>query len=164
MATVYVSIGSNIQPEANIRSALNAMRGYFGPLQCSSVYQSAAEGFDGPDFLNLVAYFKTHQSPIEVVNAFKGIEQQHQRDPDSPGFSNRTLDLDMLLYDDLILSEHGLELPRSEIESYAFVLYPLAEIAPDLCHPVTGKSYRMMWEAFAGKRSQPLTKIQFTTE
>ncbi len=164
MAKVYVSIGSNVIPELNIQSALRALKSYFNELQCSSVYQSQAEGFEGPDFLNMVVAFETYLSPIEVVNAFKGIEQQHGRSPESPSFSDRTLDLDLLLYDDLVMIDIGLELPRSEIERYAFVLCPLAEIAGEERHPVTGQSFQTMWDTFEGRRYQPLTKVEFTIE
>ncbi|RMH13516.1 MAG: 2-amino-4-hydroxy-6-hydroxymethyldihydropteridine diphosphokinase [Gammaproteobacteria bacterium] len=164
MATVFLGVGSNIDPEENIRSGLTALKKYFGPLELSPVYRSLAVGFEGPDFLNLVVSFHSPLSPREIVNACKGIEQQHQRDPDAPSFSDRTLDMDLLLYDDWVMDEPGIKLPRDEIERYAFVLRPLSELAPERLHPVTGLSLARMWEEFPGKQSQKLEQVALTIE
>lgn len=160
MPRVYVSIGSNIERERHIRTAVRALAARFGPLTLSSVYESPAHGFEGDDFYNLVAGFDTEASPQEVRAALAEIERACGRGPDSRGFHSRTLDLDLLLYDDLVLEEDGLVLPRPEITQYAFVLAPLAEIAPERRHPRTGQTYRAMWEGFPG-RDQALRKTAF---
>lgn len=138
MTRAYVSLGSNIEPERNLRRALDALRARFGPLALSSVYRSRAVGFDGDDFLNLVAAFDSDEGPEAVAAALHAIEDAQGRDRQAPRFSSRTLDLDLLLYGDRVIERPGLRLPRAEIEEQAFVLLPLAELAPGLVHPVLG--------------------------
>ena len=141
MALCFVSIGSNIERERNIRAALAALRECFGPLLVSSVYETSAVGFVGDPFYNLVVAFVSNRSPREVAAALAEIECAHDRIRGGERFTPRTLDLDLLLYDHRIVREPGLRLPRAEIGKYAFVLEPLAEIAPDLVHPETGRTY-----------------------
>jgi 2-amino-4-hydroxy-6-hydroxymethyldihydropteridine diphosphokinase len=160
MARVYVSIGSNIEREANIRGGVADLRSRFGELELSQVYESAAVGFDGDNFYNLVAAFETDKSVQEVAATLHAIEDEHGRTREGPRFSSRTLDIDMLLYDDLVLQQGKLELPRDEITKNAFVLWPLAEIAPELEHPVLKQSYATLWQAF-DKEKQPLWPIPF---
>lgn len=160
MARVYVSIGSNIGREQNIRAGVAELRARFGTLILSSVYESEAVGFDGDSFYNLVAGFDTALAPQQVAEALRVIEEAHGRVRNGPRFSSRTLDIDLLLYDDLILHEGKLEIPRDEITKNAFVLWPLAEIAPQLRHPQRGVSYGALWEAF-DRQSQPLWPVAF---
>ncbi len=148
MARVYVSIGSNIDRENNVRSALAALEEAYGELQRSRIYETKSVGFVGDAFYNLVVGFDTGQTPQEVAATLNGIEDAHGRDRSAGKFSNRTLDLDLLLYDDLVLDEPGLRLPRKEITEYAFVLRPLAEIAGDMKHPVSGFRFAVIWDQF----------------
>ncbi len=145
MARVFVSVGSNINRDRNIRSAIYALRSLFGNLVISSVYQSAAVGFDGEDFHNLVVGFKTTKSPQKVARVLKQIEFKHGRLRGEVRFAPRTLDLDLLLYDDLIIDQVELQLPREEITQYAFVLCPLAEVAGDMPHPRLGMPLKELW-------------------
>lgn len=160
MARVYVSIGSNIRREQNIRAGVADLAARFGPLLLSSVYESEAVGFVGASFYNLVAGFDTVLTPQQVAAGLRAIEEAHGRERGGPRFSSRTLDIDLLLYDDLVLHEGTLEIPRKEITQNAFVLWPLAEIAPQLRHPELGVSYAALWEAF-DKTSQPLWPVEF---
>lgn len=144
MAAVYISIGSNLERERNITSAVRALRAQFGELNLSIVYESDAVGFDGAAFLNLVAGLRTELSPEQVQARLKTIEADHGRSAAQGGFRSRSLDLDMLLYDDLILQAPGLRLPREEITRFAFVLTPLAQIAPGVLHPQLNETLSML--------------------
>jgi 2-amino-4-hydroxy-6-hydroxymethyldihydropteridine diphosphokinase len=148
MARVYISIGSNIEPLHYIRAGLTDLQHQFGPLILSSVYESQAVGFEGNNFYNLVAGFDTVLTIYQVVDRLRYVEQQNGRQRHGKRFSARTLDLDLLLYDDLILTADNLEVPRNEITQYAFVLLPLAEIAPTIRHPLTGQRYIDMAKQF----------------
>lgn len=150
----FISIGSNIQRDANIASSLAALTGQFGELGCSSVYETAAVGFDGDAFYNLVVSFNSELTAKEVAKILRQIELDHGRTRDSRKFSARTLDLDLILYGDQIISEGRLQIPREEIEHYAFVLEPLAEIAPDLKHPISRVDYATLWQLFDKTRLQ----------
>ncbi len=148
MARVYLSIGSNIERDKNIRAGLDALSGHFADLVCSPVYESVAEGFAGDSFYNLVVGFDTELGVIAVADILREIEDLQQRVRNAPKFSSRTLDLDLLLYDDCVLSDERLQIPRAEIEQYAFVLQPLADIAPTERHPLLNISYEKMWSVF----------------
>ena len=160
MATVYISLGSNIDREALTRAGVAALRQRFGELQLSSVYRSEAVGFEGEDFYNMVIGLCTSEDVHSVYEALREIEDAHGRDRSGPRFSSRTLDLDLLLYDDLVLKDGKLELPRDEILKRAFVLWPLAEIAGDLHHPQVNKSYVQLWDEF-DKSKEVLQPIAF---
>jgi len=147
MAQVYISIGSNLEREHNIGNALQALTAAYGELQLSSVYESAAVGFDSAPFYNLVAGFQTGDSPETVQATLRRIEDSQGRLRKAE-LAARTLDLDLLLYDDLVIQEGKLQLPRADIQRYAFVLGPLAEIAGERRHPVSGTPYAEMWSAF----------------
>jgi 2-amino-4-hydroxy-6-hydroxymethyldihydropteridine diphosphokinase len=144
-ATVYVSLGSNVDREKNILLAVRDMRRVFGNLVLSPVYESVAVGFDGDDFLNLVAGFETDSSVHEVVHELREIEDRLGRVRSLPRFSHRSIDLDILTFDALELDEPGIQIPRHEIRLNAFVLRPLQDLAPETLHPLAGKSYRELW-------------------
>ena len=146
-AMVYVSLGSNVDRESNIRLAIRDMRRIFGELRLSPVYASEAVGFDGDDFLNLVAGLECDIDVREVVLALGAIEDELGRDRTLPRFSQRPIDLDILTYDDLEIDEEGIQIPRHEILVNAFVLRPLQDLAPDTLHPLAKKSYRELWQA-----------------
>ena len=159
MAQVYVSVGSNIDREQNIEAALQALTELYGELLLSSVYESDAVGFASEPFYNLVLGFTTDQTPQTVQSELHRIEDRFGRQR-TGALSARTLDLDLLLYDDVVMSEGKLVLPREDITRYAFVLGPLAEIAGEERHPVSGQCYADMWAAFDDSR-QPLIRIDW---
>jgi 2-amino-4-hydroxy-6-hydroxymethyldihydropteridine diphosphokinase len=159
MARIYVSVGSNIDRARNIRSGLQTLREQFGALTVSTIYESAAVGFDGDPFYNLVVGFDTDRDVHSVARALREIEHRHGRERGAVRFAPRTLDLDLLLYDDLVLHQDHLHIPRDEITRYAFVLRPLAEIAGERVHPLEGKTYARLWAEFQAD-DQPLWPAQ----
>ena len=155
---VFVSAGSNIDPRANLEVACAALKERYGELELSPLYQSPAAGFSGPDFLNLVAGFRTEEAPSELIERLAELETNAGRDRSGGKFASRTLDLDLLLYGDRI--DAALKLPHPDIERYAFVLKPLADLAPDLRHPVTGVAFSEHWECFTGSRDlRPVRRL-----
>ena len=159
---VYVSVGSNIDRSKNIVRVLKMLADEFGEIEQSSVYESDAVGFNSAPFYNLVIGFYTDKSPREVQARLHAIEATRGRQR-SRTLSARTMDLDLLLYADLVVNEKGLKLPRSDITRYAFVLCPLAEIAGTLKHPVSGERYADMWDEFDDSE-QALTLVDFPIE
>ncbi len=158
MAKVYVSVGSNIDREHNVELALSDLFKTYGELEQSLVYETQSVGFDGDPFYNMVVAFSTDESPQAVAAHLRNIEDVHGRDRSGGKFSSRNMDLDLLLYDDLVLEEEGLHLPRKEILEYAFVLKPLSEIAGDMKHPVTGFTFSALWDQF-DPTAQPMWPI-----
>lgn len=146
MTELFISIGSNINREKNCRSALQSLEKTFGTITTSSLYESEAVGFAGAPFYNGVVALHTTKSLDEVKSCLTAIENEHGRTRGEQKFSSRTLDLDLLLYGDLIVPEKNI--PRDEIEHYAFVLEPLAEIAPAHQHPIIKSSYQTMWAQY----------------
>ena len=162
MARVYVSIGSNIDRRANITAALHMLTEEYGELEQSSVYESDAVGFDSAAFYNSVVGFQTSDDPHTVQETLHLIEERCGRQRTAE-LAARTLDLDLLLYDDLVINEGKLVLPRADITRYAFVLGPLAEIAGTRRHPVSGERYADMWSAFDHSQ-QPLQRIAWPAD
>mgnify|MGYP001115491670 CR=1 FL=1 len=160
MARVFLSLGSNIEQQRYLTAALDALSNQFGELLISSVYESVAIGFDGDNFYNLVVGIDTDLSVGQLSAGLKALEDQNGRRRDCPRFSARTLDIDILTYDDVTGSVEGVLLPRQEILHNAFVLLPLAELAPDERHPVVGLSYRELWQRY-DQSSQSLWPVDF---
>ncbi|MCU7837251.1 MAG: 2-amino-4-hydroxy-6-hydroxymethyldihydropteridine diphosphokinase [gamma proteobacterium symbiont of Taylorina sp.] len=162
---VYVGIGSNIEQEKHIRIAVQSLQESFGInclLQVSPVYKTSAVGFEGDDFYNLVARFHTLFSPLDVEEKLKEIEHNNGRQRNQNKYSSRNLDIDLLMYDQDILHSDKISIPRDEIEKYAFVLSPLADLAPNLKHPETNRSIQEMWAEFKNRNpAETITKIEF---
>lgn len=148
MTRGYISIGSNINKDEHVPASLQALEKTFGELTISSVYESEPVGFTGDVFYNLVIGFDSNLEVKAVAKQLRQIELDNGRTRDSRKFAARTLDLDLILYGDLIVNDGRLQIPRDEIEHYAFVLEPLAEIAPNLKHPIIHISYAELWEQF----------------
>ena len=139
MTQVYVSLGSNIEPESHICACLNALHHSFSELRCSTIYRTTAVGFAGAAFLNAVVGFHTELSSLELKTWLRQLEEQQGRERGALKFSARTLDLDLLLYAQRI--DPTQQLPHADILAYAFVLQPLAELAPEQQHPILGKTF-----------------------
>lgn len=160
--TVYVGIGSNIEPRTHVSQALQSLESRYGPLTVSPVYTCPAVGFDGPPFLNLVVGFDTDSDAETLTRSLHGIEDECGRDRGKDSDS-RPMDLDLLLYGDLIETAVEVRVPRSDILRYAFTLKPLADIAPNICHPTDGRTYAQLWAAFDDP-DQPLERSDFQAQ
>lgn len=163
MAKVYLGLGSNVEPKKHLQLGIRELGKYFGALELSNIYQSASVGFDGEDFLNLVVGLESDSSPAEIHDIIEEIHSCANRQRGESRYSPRTLDIDLLLYDDLILNVAPVYLPRADILKYSFVLGPLAEIAPDLRHPETGRLITEHWAEY-DKDSHPLAAASVVLE
>lgn len=143
MAQIHINIGSNIDKARHINLALEELKIYFGALEASSLYQSPAEGFEGDDFYNIGVNIKTALSVDEVRFALNKIEQKIGRKRNNAKFSNRVIDLDLVLYDKIISKQANI--PRDDILKYAFVLVPLIELNPETIHPIKQISFKALW-------------------
>jgi 2-amino-4-hydroxy-6-hydroxymethyldihydropteridine diphosphokinase len=143
-------------PEATLSAAVERLANLGGIAARSSLYSTAPVGFrDQPRFINAVVAVKTALSPRELLQALLALELEFGRDRTaSPANGPRTLDLDILFYDDLVLGESGLEVPHPRLAERAFVLVPLNEIAPNLGDPRSGKTVAELLEALAGGAGQ----------
>lgn len=161
MARVYVSIGSNIDVAKNIPSSVKALQEHFGDLDISNVYETKAVGFEGDDFHNLVVGFDTDKSPLEISQVLKQIEADHDRTRGKEKFESRTLDLDQLLYGDLVMQMDGVNLPHPDIMRYNFVLKPLTELAGEVEHPEEEITTNELWEAYEEKGEMEVVEYDF---
>jgi len=159
--TVYLGLGSNIERERYLVAGLDALQSMFGELALSSVYDSPAIGFDGRPFLNMVAGVATDLPLAELAARLRHIETEHGRSLHATRFSARQLDIDILTFGDCVGDFGGVTLPRGEILENAFVLCPLAELAPQARHPLDGRSYAQLWGAF-DLGGQTLTRVDFS--
>tara|TARA_X000000368_G_C22899494_1_gene653419 strand:+ start:309 stop:758 length:450 start_codon:yes stop_codon:yes gene_type:complete len=143
MHQVFISIGSNIDPLKNIDKVKILLNDLF---ECtfSGLYETVAEGFEGDDFVNCVVGFKTDITPTKLNENLKDIEKNMGRTDGQKGMSNRIIDLDLILYGDLVLNDNNLSLPSDDIEKYSFILEPLVEIAGDIKHPVSKQSFKSL--------------------
>lgn len=156
MAHIFIGIGSSIDRDENIRQGVLLLKTHFPDLQLSRVFESEAVGFDGGNFYNLVAEFNSELSVQAVIAILKAIEMQLGRPLKAIKYAPRTLDLDLLLYDQKVDASY--DLPRAEITKNAFVLQPLAELAPTLQHPILAISYQQLWAEYP-KHTQKLWEV-----
>lgn len=155
MVRVYLSLGSNLEPRRHLPVAIAELRARFGELAVSPAYRSKSVGFDGADFVNLAVGLDTDLPPEALNDWLHALEDRHGRRRDVPRYSDRTLDIDIVFYGALVLDGPGhLQVPRKELR-HAFVLRPIADIAPTFRHPVSGLSMAELWAAFPAA-SEPL--------
>lgn len=145
MRPAWLGIGSNVNAESHIRAGIEQLQKDFHKVVLSPVYTSNAVGFAGNDFINLVARVETGMQPMELRQYLRDLEDRFGRKRDVAKFSDRTLDIDILLYDDLVLLSPVLEIPRAEILKFAHVLKPLADLDPDLIHPLELRTISDIW-------------------
>jgi 2-amino-4-hydroxy-6-hydroxymethyldihydropteridine diphosphokinase len=162
MAKIYLGLGSNVEPEKYLQLGIRELGQRFAVLETSNIYRSKAVGFDGADFLNLVLGFDSDLSPSEIHQSIEDIHRVAGRQRGESRFSARTLDIDLLLYDDLVLDAGPIRVPRTDILKYSFVLGPLAEIAADLRHPESGRLITEHWVDF-DKESHPIVAVSVDT-
>ncbi len=159
MPEVYVAAGSNIQPELNLRGALSALKRRLGELRVSKAYRNQAVGFDGPEFINLVIGFETELTLTEVLSVLQAVEGLCGRPRKAPKFEPRSMDLDLLIYGDMVCATHAVTLPRADLVKHAYMLGPLAELAPNLVHPTLKQTIGELWQSF-DKASHPMTPAE----
>ena len=154
MSIVHLNIGSNQNRRTNIRLAIKSLEMYFSDILLSSLFESPSEGFKGNDFYNVGVNITTLKTSNEVVDILHDIENSLGRDRSLPKFSPRMIDLDLVLYGGII--DEALNVPRKDILKYAFVLAPLAELNPEVIHPLEGTSYQNLWKIFQSKQDYNL--------
>jgi 2-amino-4-hydroxy-6-hydroxymethyldihydropteridine diphosphokinase len=159
MPEVYVAAGSNVRPRANLARALAMLSREFPGLRASRVYSNAAVGFEGDDFLNLVVAFPADIPADAVLRKLKDIERASGRPPGAAKWGPRTLDLDLLLYGDFVGRVDGKSLPHPDLLTRAWVLGPLAQLAPGLVHAVAGETFGELWKRF-DKDAHPLEPVE----
>lgn len=158
MADAYVAAGSNVRPQASLREALRLLARDFPGLAASRAYLNPAVGFQGDDFVNLVVRFPADLPTEALLERLKGVERHCGREPGAPKWGPRTLDLDLLLHGDTVGRVAGKTLPHPDLLTRAWVLGPLAELAPALVHPVAGERIDVLWNSF-DRAAHPLTPV-----
>ncbi len=149
MKRIVLSLGSNIQPQANIDKAVREIRSIYGEIEVSPVYETTAVGFRGDPFFNLVLGFRSDDPLPTVIERLHRLETAAGRARGPKKFASRVLDLDVILYGNENWQTRGINVPRDEIERYAYVLKPLVDLYPDMVHPVLGRTFRAMWADFS---------------
>ena len=159
MHRAYLSLGSNIEPERHLDAAIDELRARFGAIIVSPTYRSAPVGFEGPAFLNLAVGIDTDLDPVALDAWLHALEDRHGRRRDGPRYSSRTLDVDIVLFDDRIVHGPGhLEIPRAEL-AQAFVLVPLVDIAPEARDPASGRTVSELLAALPAPERTSLERV-----
>jgi 2-amino-4-hydroxy-6-hydroxymethyldihydropteridine diphosphokinase len=148
MADAYVAAGSNVEPEKNLARALDEMQQTFGEIVISPAYRNPAVGFEGADFINLVVRLRSANAPAQLKQQLEHIEELCGRPRNAPKWAPRSMDLDILMYDQIVSDTPGLLLPRPDLLRRAFMLKPLADLAPGLLHPTQHRTIGELWAEF----------------
>lgn len=159
MPKVYIAAGSNIEPERYLAMAVRELERQFPGARFSPWYRNPAVGFEGADFINLVAGFETELTISEVLSRLHAIEALCGRPREAPRWAPRSMDLDVLLYGDLVCQEPHLKLPRPDLLKRAYMLGPLAALAPEVVHPTAGKTIGELWQRF-DRAAHPLVEVR----
>ncbi|MDE2050260.1 MAG: 2-amino-4-hydroxy-6-hydroxymethyldihydropteridine diphosphokinase [Gammaproteobacteria bacterium] len=159
MPEVYIAAGSNIEPERHLAMAAGELERRFPGVRFSPWYRNTAVGFEGDDFINLVAGFATGLPVSELLACLHAIEALCGRPREAPRWAPRSMDLDVLLYGDLVCQEPHLKLPRPDLLKRAYMLGPLAVLAPDLVHPTERRTIGELWSRF-DRAAHPLVQVR----
>ena len=159
MPAVYVAAGSNVAPERSLEQAVAQLAREFPGVRFSPWYRNRAVGFSGDDFINLVAGFDTVLPVHAVLAKLHAIETLCGRPRQAPRWAPRAMDLDVLLYGDLLCDEPGLKLPRPDLLRRAYMLGPLAHLAPQVVHPSAQVSIAELWRNF-DQSAHPLVQVR----
>lgn len=151
MTNIHINIGSNKNRRKNIFQALNALRVNFFDVICSDIFESNAVGFEGADFYNMGVNATTNLSIVNVLRVLHTIENNQGREKSQSKFSSREIDLDLVLYDEVIDKKNNL--PRDDILQYNFMLAPLAQLNPENVHPFEKRTYQELLATTAPLRS-----------
>ena len=160
---VYLAIGSNIAPKSSIRLALSELANKFPDLRVSPAYENTAAGFSGDDFINLTVSFDTTLSLADLLKAMHDVEAVCGRARNDAKWAPRCMDLDVLLYGDLLGVFTGAVLPRPDLLKRAYMLGPLAALEPDLVHPTEHKTIAQLWLEF-DREAHPLRPIDLSVD
>jgi 2-amino-4-hydroxy-6-hydroxymethyldihydropteridine diphosphokinase len=160
LTEVFVAAGSNVEPIANLRRALDVLGRHFGPLRLSRAYRNRAVGFEGDDFVNLVVGFDTALGVHETIERLHEAEAACGRARNAPKWAPRSMDLDILLYGTRVCDEPGLVLPRPDLVRRPYMLGPMAELAPGLRHPVSGATMAELWRELAARQAHALQPVE----
>jgi 2-amino-4-hydroxy-6-hydroxymethyldihydropteridine diphosphokinase len=158
VTTVLVAAGSNVEPVANLRRALDSLAARYPGLRCSRAYRNPAVGFEGEDFINLVVAFDTADEVGSVIERLHEAESLCGRPREAPKWAPRSMDLDILLFGDTVCDRPGLMLPRPDLVRRAYMLGPAAELAPGVIHPTLGATLAELWQGFE-QASHPLQVV-----
>ncbi len=158
MTEVYVAAGSNIEPRKNLARAVAALQRAFPDVRFSPWYQNPAAGFSGDDFINLVAGFSTQLPLAQVLSRLHAIETLCGRPRGAPRWAPRSMDLDVLLFGQTVCDEASVKLPRPDLTRRAYMLGPLAALAPEVMHPTAGVTIGELWRRF-DQAAHPLRQI-----
>lgn len=153
MTRVHVALGGNIDPVRRLPEAARLLRARFPGCVCSSAWRNPAEGFAGEDFLNAAAAFDTDLDVAALRPVLHAIEEQCGRQRSDAKWAPRAMDIDLLLHGDFVGASAAGELPRADLLRRAYMLGPLAEIAPALRHPVNGERLDALWAAFVAQHA-----------
>ena len=144
----FVAIGSNVDPAERMLQAARAIRQRFADARFSRCYRNPAYGFEGPDFYNAVTGFSTTLPLDALLPSLREIEARCGRERADARWAPRRMDLDLLLYGDVVGAGPGYTLPRRDLSRRVYMLGPLAELAPDLLYPPSGPTIARLWEQF----------------
>jgi 2-amino-4-hydroxy-6-hydroxymethyldihydropteridine diphosphokinase len=157
--SVYVAAGSNVAPERNLAHAVAELAREFPGARFSPWYRNRALGFAGDDFINLAAGFETALPVRTVLAKLHAIEGACGRPREAPRWAPRSMDLDVLLYGELVCDEPGLKLPRPDLLERAYMLGPLAALAPEVLHPTARLTIGELWRRF-DRAAHPLEPVR----